>query len=373
MSEATQLVTLGTRGPSTGCPILVCTIVTDGEESNMSRTWQVDAADFPVGGDVTDLLRFVLRYATLSPSSHNSQPWLFHLDGHSVELHADHTRRLPVVDPDDRELVMSCGAALVTLCIALRHFGAEVDVTTMPDERDSAFLARVEVVGWAPVPDVKDDDLFAAITARHTVRTAYEPIPIPADVVARMEQAASVERGQLVVVAAAQRETITHFVSEADRVQMSDPRFRRELAHWMRINQPAADDGMPGYAIGMSELESAVGPLVVRTFDVGGRQAAKDEDLARGSALLAVLTTAHDDIADWIAAGQAMQRVLLTATAADVRASFLNQPIEVPSLRKRLQQAVGLAGQPQLLLRFGYGASGAPTPRRSVSDVVTAT
>jgi hypothetical protein len=175
------------------------------------------------------------------------------------------------------------------------------------------------------------------------------------------------------VVAAAQRETITHFVSEADRVQMSDPRFRRELAHWMRINQPAADDGMPGYAIGMSELESAVGPLVVRTFDVGGRQAAKDEDLARGSALLAVLTTAHDDITDWIAAGQAMQRVLLTATAADVRASFLNQPIEVPSLRKRLQQAVGLAGQPQLLLRFGYGASGAPTPRRSVSDVVTAT
>jgi hypothetical protein len=338
----------------------------------MSRTWLVDAADFPVGGDVTDLLRFVLRYATLSPSSHNSQPWLFHLDGHSVELHADHTRRLPVVDPDDRELVISCGAALVTLCIALRHFGVEVDVMTMPDERDSAFLARVEVVGWTSVPDSKDDDLFAAITARHTSRTAYGPIPIPADVVARMEHAAAAEGGQFFVVTA-QRETITHLVTEADRVQMSDPRFRRELAHWMRINQPAADDGMPGYAIGMSELESAVGPLVVRTFDLGSRQAAKDEDLARESALLAVLTTANDDIADWITAGQAMQRVLLTATAAGLRASFLNQPIEVPSLRRQLQNTLGLAGQPQLLLRFGYGTSGAPTPRRSVSDVLTTT
>ena len=187
-----------------------------------------------------------------------------------------------------------------------------------------------------------------------------------------MEHAAAAEGGQFFVVTA-QRETITHLVTEADRVQMSDPRFRRELAHWMRINQPAADDGMPGYAIGMSELESAVGPLVVRTFDLGSRQAAKDEDLARGSALLAVLTTANDDIADWIAAGQAMQRVLLTATAAGLRASFLNQPIEVPSLRRQLQNTLGLAGQPQLLLRFGYGTSGAPTPRRSVSDMLTTT
>ena len=86
---------------------------------------------------------------------------------------------------------------------------------------------------------------------------------------------------------------------------------------------------MPGYALGMSELQSVVGPLIVRTFDVGKSQAAKDDELSRGSALLALIVTETDDVTDWIAAGQAMQRVLLTATAAGLRASFLNQPIEI--------------------------------------------
>jgi hypothetical protein len=101
--------------------------------------------------------------------------------------------------------------------------------------------------------------------------------------------------------------------------------------------------------------------MVVRTFDIGNGQAARDEDLSRESALLAVLATDYD-VPSWIAAGQAMQRILLTTTAAGLKASFLNQPIEVPSLRRQLAPTLGLPGHPQLLLRFGYGAGGGPTP-----------
>jgi hypothetical protein len=129
---------------------------------------------------------------------------------------------------------------------------------------------------------------------------------------------------------------------------------------------------MPGYALGLSELQSAVGPLIVRTFDVGRSQAAKDNELSRGSALLALIVTESDDLTDWIAAGQAMQRVLLTATAAGLRASFLNQPIEISSMRLQLARALALDGNPQLLLRFGYGPNAAPTPRRPLTDVLVA-
>jgi hypothetical protein len=127
---------------------------------------------------------------------------------------------------------------------------------------------------------------------------------------------------------------------------------------------------MPGYALGLSELQSVVGPLMVRTFDVGTSQAAKDDELSRWSALLALIVTSTDEKPDWIAAGQALQRVLLTATAAGLQASFLNQPIEISSMRLQLARDLGLPGHPQLLLRFGYGPNVAPTPRREVSDVL---
>ena len=333
------------------------------------RMWLVDDADFPAAGSRGDVLRFVLRYAVLAPSSHNSQPWLFHVDGSAVEVYADRTRRLPVVDPDDRELVMSCGAALYNLRLALRHFGERPKLSVLPEGTDSDLLARVDLAGEA-TRDPQLEEQFAAIPNRHTCRQAFDDVPIHPGVVQRLRQAASAEGAWLVDVPKERRHSVTNLVTEADFVQMSHSAFRRELAHWMRASHPARDDGMPGYALGMSELQSVVGPLIVRTFDVGMSQAAKDDELSRGSALLALIVTETDDVTDWIAAGQALQRVLLTATAAGLRASFLNQPIEISSMRLQLARALALQGDPQLLLRFGYGPSSAPTPRRPVADTL---
>jgi hypothetical protein len=335
------------------------------------QMWLVDDADFPAAGNTSEVLRFVLRYAILAPSSHNSQPWLFHIDGNAVEVFADRTRRLPVVDPDDRELVMSCGAAVYNLRLALRHFGEGCNVSVLPEGTDSDLLARVDLTGEA-TGDLLLEEQFAAIRSRHTCRQAFDDTPIDPEVARRLRQAASAEGALLVDIPKERRNMVTGLVTEADFVQMSDSVFRRELAHWMRASHPARGDGMPGYALGLSELQSAVGPLIVRTFDVGSSQAAKDDDLSRGSALLAVVVTASDDVADWIAAGQAMQRVLLTATAAGLRASFLNQPIEISSMRLQLSRALAVPGDPQLLLRFGYGPSSAPTPRRPVAEVLLA-
>jgi hypothetical protein len=334
------------------------------------QMWLVDDADFPAAGSKADLLRFVLRYAVLAPSSHNSQPWLFYVDRNAVEIYADRARRLPVVDPDDRELVMSCGAALYNLRLALRHFGEGCEVAVLPVGTDSGLLARVELTGADSTRDPQLEEQFAAIRNRHTCRQAFDDAPIDAAVLQRMHQAALAEGARLVDVPNEQRGSASSPVTEADFVQMSHPAFRRELAHWMRVSHPARDDGMPGYALGLSELQSVVGPLIVRTFDVGMSQAAKDDDLSRGSALLALIVTSADDVTAWIAAGQAMQRVLLTATAAGLQASFLNQPIEISSMRLQLSRALALPGNPQLLLRFGYGPSSAPTPRRPLADVL---
>jgi hypothetical protein len=336
------------------------------------QAWLVDESEFPAAESTAELLRFALRYTVLAPSSHNSQPWLFHIGGNAVEIYADRRRRLPVVDPDDRELVMSCGAALYNLRLALSHFRVGHKVALQPVSQDSDLLVSVELTGGEAKRDAQLDEMFAAISNRHTCRHAFDRTPIDEPVIRSLRQAAVAEGTWLVDVPASLRNTVTNLVIEADFVQMSDYAFRRELAHWMGPSHPARADGMPGFALGLSELQSVVGPLIVRTFDVGSSQAAKDDDLSRGSALLAVLVTPSDGVADWIAAGQALQRVLLTATAAGLQASFLNQPVEIPSMRLQLARRLDLPGPPQLLLRFGYGPSSAPTPRRPIEDVLVA-
>jgi hypothetical protein len=166
------------------------------------------------------------------------------------------------------------------------------------------------------------------------------------------------------------RNTVADLIAAGDRIQGADQRFRRELAAWLHPNRSRSRDGLPGYAFGYGELMSYLGPLVIRTFDFGKGQAARNRKLAQGSPVLAVMGTETDSPSAWLAAGRALARVLLRARAEDVWASFLNQPIEVAELRPRLADSLDRRGFPQLLLRMGYGPEVRPTPRRPVGKVL---
>src|SRR5215212_1263380 len=99
----------------------------------LDDSWNISEEGFPAQGGSEEKLRFVLNYAVLAPSGHNTQPWLFGLSGDEEELYADRTRGLPVVDPEDRALIIGCGAALFYLRTALRHFGYAGEVEIFPD------------------------------------------------------------------------------------------------------------------------------------------------------------------------------------------------------------------------------------------------
>src|SRR6188474_613706 len=105
-------------------------------------SWNISIEDFPANGTMAEKWKFFLRYAVLAPSSHNSQPWLFRLRNDTLELRADRRRACRVKDPNDRELVMSCGCALFHLRCAMRHFGYLGTVEIFPDQ-DPDFVARV--------------------------------------------------------------------------------------------------------------------------------------------------------------------------------------------------------------------------------------
>ncbi|MGZ2744920.1 Acg family FMN-binding oxidoreductase [Burkholderia stagnalis] len=324
------------------------------------------------GVHLDDQLRSLLRYAVMAPSSHNSQPWRFVIDGNSIAVCADRVRALPVVDPFDRELIISCGAALLNLRVALNHAGFAHTIRTFPSDVDPDVLALVRICddGYS---DADLGALFDAIPNRVTTRAPFDATPVP-DALQRDLIAAGAAEGANVGCAdsIARRARIAELIAEADRAQFEDARFRRELASW--IDPRRRVDGMPAFAAGVPALLDFASPVVttaVRTFDFGNGLAALHHQLVGASPLLACIATGRDDRDAWLAAGQALERMLLVAARAGYTASFLNQPIEVGELRKRLGDMLDLGGVPQLLLRIGRGPHTPHSPRRPLGEVVS--
>ncbi|WP_080408194.1 Acg family FMN-binding oxidoreductase [Burkholderia ubonensis] len=324
------------------------------------------------GVPLDDQLRSLLRYAVLAPSSHNSQPWRFIVDGNTIAVCADRLRALPVVDPFDRELIISCGAALLNLRVALVHAGFAHMIGTFPSDVDPDLLALVRVCddGYA---DASLGALFDAIPERVTTRAPFAADPVPGALQRELVEAGTAEGVDVgCVESLARRAQIAELVADADRQQFADPRFRRELASW--VDPRRRVDGMPAFAAGVPALLDYATPIVttaVRTFDLGHGLAALHHQLVGASPLLVCIASARDDRDAWLAAGQALERMLLVAARAGYTASYLNQPIETAALRKQLAHLFDLGGEPQLLLRVGRGPHAPHSPRRPLDEVVS--
>jgi hypothetical protein len=145
---------------------------------------------------------------------------------------------------------------------------------------------------------------------------------------------------------------------------------RRELAAWVRGGRRAAD-GIPATALGAPRWAGRIVPVLVRAVDWGSVAARKDRHTLEQAPAIAVLGTRGDGPEGWLAAGQALAHVLLRAEDSDVSASFHNQAIELPELRRRLQALVPDVGHPQLLLRLGFSRRKLePPPRRAREELI---
>ena len=308
-------------------------------------------------------LQDLVAAASLAPSSHNTQPWLFRIGGRAVELLADRTRALPVNNPQDRELTISCGCACFNLRLAAAAAGYGDTVELLPDAADADLLARVRLSpasGTAALASLR-----AALAERRTYRERFAATAVEAQSLRMLGDAAALEGASLSVLEeSGQRLAAAALVAEGDTLLWANPSWRRELAAWMHPRRRGDGLTLPALAIPAAQA-------VVRSFDMGHGVGAKDRQLADESPVLAVLSTAGDSPRDWLIAGQALQRLLLVGLSCGLQASYLNQPVQVAALRPRLQQLTGRPGHAQLLLRLGVPTRALPaTPRRAQADIL---
>ena len=312
----------------------------------------------------------MLAAAARAPSVHNTQPWRFAVGTHAIDLWADPARKLRH-DVAGREMLISCGAALFGLRLAVRELGYLPAVSLFPEPSRPGLLARVTLGPQAPVTAL-ERRMLAALPHRHTHRGAFDPAAVPAGLLAGLQHDALAEGATLALIdSPGGYAKLAALVAEATRMQALNAAVREEVLRWTRAPGSPARDGVPAAAFAPGGA-AAPGYLAQRDFDLG-----RHLGLLPGSgpdgpppAATAVLVTLGDSRADWLRAGQALHRVLAHAATAWVSATLHTQPLEVPAVRDLIRARLALPGVAQMLLQFGPAHSGMASPRRPVPDLL---
>lgn len=332
--------------------------------------WSVSQHEFPHEGSAQDKLVFCIRYATLAPSVYNTQPWQFEVKGDECRILADRRYAVPVIDPDDRSMMIACSAALFNLRLALRYFGYDEDTKLLP-EKDNEDLLAIVTIG-EKVQGVngenKDADLFKALTEFEKNHTAFLDKAVDPDDIDDFKNACSAEGAWLYVCDNGEKDAIVNMVTEADRIQSMNKNFRREFGLWTDARRTESCDGFPQYAQTFSSVMNQFTPHVLRRFMNENKEAVSDADFAAGVPLLAILGTVSAGAEERMMTGQALIRLCLLAHSKGLSVSMLNQVCEVPEMRLRLHDEINQQGRAHVILRVGYGGKIQHSARRPLKQ-----
>jgi len=316
---------------------------------------------------MTEQADYLIGSAVRAPSLHNTQPWRFTVSGHAVELYADTGRQL-LVDPDGREMLISCGAALFGLRLAVRSLGHRPEVELLAGPTGRRPLARVSLGPAAPMTGA-ERKMLHAVPHRHTHRGPFAAEPLPAGLFAQLQDDARAEGATLTEIEPGPaRAELMALVTASARRQDRDPQSRAETRWWSHAANSRARDGVPAHAFPTAPGRTA-GRLPQRDFDLG-RDVGWLPTGGPAPPVTAVLSTPGDGEEDWLHAGQALHRLLLHAASQWVFASLNTQPLEDVETRALVRDRLAQPGSPQMLLALGVSRTAQPTARRPAADLI---
>lgn len=328
--------------------------------------WSVSEHEFPHEGSAQDKLTFCVRYAILAPSVYNAQPWQFEIKDNQCRIFTDRRYAVPVIDPDDRSMIIACSAALFNLRMALRYFGYDETTALAPDSENEDLLATVTLGDKIEGEGASKDDvsLFQAMAQFEKNHTAFLDKPVSAEDVEGFKTACSAEGAWLYVCDDEEKNRVVSMVAEADRIQSMNKNFRRELGLWTDARRVESFDGFPDYAQSFSSVMNQFTPHVLRRYMGADKEAVSDAEFANGIPLLAILGTLSAGAEERMMTGQALMRLCLLAHSKGLSISMLNQVCEVPEMRLRLHDEINQQGRAHVILRIGYGGKIQHSARR---------
>jgi nitroreductase len=328
-----------------------------------NTAWQINEYGFPQHSSGYEKLKYLLNYAVLAPSSHNTQPWKFAVEDQEIHVQVDKSRWLRVADADQRELFISIGCALENLLVAATYFGYSYRVTYFPDHQDDSRVASVHFVAEGKTPSLTDSELFYAIALRHTNRHVYARQAVSERDMARLHSCVNAPDVYLHMTDdAGIKRQVDRLLVQADVRQFADPKYREELAYW--IGQGA---------FGHSWLIARIGQMAVTYLNMGSSVPEQDSEVLTGAPVLAVLSTRRDDHLAHVKVGQTFEQMALNATILNMGIQPMNQIVQIREIRAEIAALIPQADVfPQFTFRLGYATPEVEhTPRQQLESVLT--
>ena len=334
-------------------------------EAVARRTWRLGPIE---GFEGAALGKELVRYASLAPSSHNTQCWKFALESKGITILPDLSRRTPAVDPDDHHLFVSLGCAAENLVQAALAHGLN---------GEAGFDATSDAVRVTLAPTrSRPTALFEAIPRRQCTRGDYDTKPLSNEELHLLERAGTADGVRVLLLTERSRmEQVLDHVVQGNNAQMADTAFVNELKTWIRFNGADAvrtGDGLYSVASGNPSIPSWIGELAFGLFFTPKSENERYTRQIRCSAGIAVFVSERNDKAHWIEAGRCYERFALQATALGIRKALVNQPVEVGAVRPQFARWLGIGPneRPDLVVRFGRGPAMPPSMRRPVQAVL---
>ena len=308
-----------------------------------------------------------VHLACRAPSYHNTQPWTWTVDSGGLQLHLD-ADRVAATDAGGRQALISCGAALDHLTVAMAAAGYESVVDHYPDPHDTAHLATITFTPLSRVTSTHRRRADA-ILCRRTDRLPFAP---PSDwteigLVTRRDVFCD-DVSAVDVVAQADRASLAQASDLTEALRLYDSAYHAEISWWTAPYE--VFDGIPHSALVSAAEADRVD--VGRNFPVV-HHAERRREIGDDRSTILVISALADSRRDILGCGATLSAVLLDATMAGLATCTVSHLTEVEAARDIV---AGITGRslPQVLVRVGRAPAlediPAPTPRRPLAEVL---
>ena len=316
-------------------------------------------------------IRYLLKYAVLAPSTHNSQPWLFRIKENICEIYLNKEKKIPHADPTGRDMYISLGCCIENFIIAAKYFGV-FDNLELVMKRD--LIAKITINGRVSKNKEKLSKITKTIINRQNKRGSYSKNFIPRILLNKIYKFANDYKGVHVMINI-NRETITE-VSRLTGRSVSDsykkPKFRQEIIRWFIGNNSLKKEGLPGYSLLLPNIISKIFPIMINKINLGPLISFMTTKKMNTSRALFIFSSKNDTKEDWVMVGRFAERAMLELQEKKLSTSIYVAAIEgSKKYRKELKKILNLDGRPQFLFVAGYMNSKIKhTPRYNVEEKI---
>jgi hypothetical protein len=332
------------------------------------RAWEIDPSQFPKNGKIKEQLLFLLKFAVLAPSGHNSQPWLFLVEGNKVNFLLEKSRSLEESDPSGRQLMISFGCAIENFIMAAHHFGFETNLSYLPANVKNDLIVSI-VCNQTSLPP--NDGLVERMVQRHTDRGPYKSLPLNKEFSDNALRLSTDDLKLFIIDDENKKEKLVPIVSEAQVKIMDSNAFRNELSGFVKSSYTSSKTGIPGFALGLPAPVSLLASWMVKKMNLARKSQKQDDATLRKTPAYMVIATTRDEKLPWIKSGQFFEHVWLMACKYEMVCSPMAAIIQDKACRNNLQQLLNTDLFPQVFFRIGYPEKESrATPRYMVEDLL---